>query len=58
MSLEAWKRKINIWSSNHGYINENLRLSMILDSLKDNNDRKELNKWIVFNIEEDVNFDC
>ena len=57
MSMEAWKRKLNVWSSNHGYINESLKLNMILDSLKENSDRKELNNWIVYNIEEDVNFD-
>ena len=57
MSLEAWKRKLNIWSSNHGYISESLRLSMIFDSLKENSDRKELNNLIVYNIKEDANFD-
>ena len=57
MSLEAWKRKLNIWSTNHRYISESLRLSMILDSLKENSDRKELNNLIVYNIKEDANFD-
>ena len=57
MSLEAWKRKINVWSANHVHINESLRLNMILESLKENNERKELQNWVVYNIEEDVNFD-
>jgi len=57
MSLEAWKRKLNVWSTSHVHINESLRLNMILESLKDNSERHELQNWIVFNIEEDVNFD-
>jgi len=46
MSLEAWKRKVNVWSVNHVHINESLRLNMILESLKENNERKELQNWI------------
>ena len=57
MSLEAWKRKVNVWSTSHVHVNESLRLNMILESLKENSERKELQNWIVYNIEEDLNFD-
>ena len=42
MSIEAWKKKVNLWTESYQHIPEVMRLSLIMGSLKNNKDRSEL----------------
>ena len=57
LSVEAWAKKIIVWNENHDHMKESMRMSMILDSLKSNEERKNLKSWIINNVEDDDNFD-
>ena len=53
MTVESWGKKLVVWNEVHEKsISESMRMSMILDSLKANTERKNLKSWIINNIEE------
>ena len=56
LSFEAWKRNIKIWRESI-QLEETLKLTLILESLKKNAERVELKDWIIQEIDEDYNFD-
>ena len=39
MSVEGWMKAVKLWSKTHSHIPEPMRLTMILESLKTNEDR-------------------
>ena len=41
------KNKTNVWSNNFKYITEAMKLTMILGSIKANEDKKKEGRWIV-----------
>ena len=57
MTAEAYIKKLKVWIINHDHLSEPLKILKILESLKDNNERPDLKKWIVNNFEHDDGFD-
>ena len=56
MSVEAWKKIVTNWSNTFQHIPEAARLNLIMESLKNNSERKELATFIE-GLYEDPNFD-
>ena len=52
MSVDGWTKAVKVWSNNHAHVPEPMRLTLILESLKANERRKEVGRWIVSTIDE------
>ena len=57
MTVEAFCKRLKVWNQNQGNSSESLKMTMILDSLKENTEREELKNWVIFNIDDDESFD-
>ena len=58
MTVEAYVKRLKIWFDNHSQASEPLRMTWILDSLKDKDtEREELVEWVIYTIEDDPEFD-
>ena len=47
-----WTKAVKVWSNTHAHIPETMRLNLILESLKVNEERKEVGRWIVSTVDE------
>ena len=45
-------KAVRVWSNNHSHVLEAMRLTLILESLKANEVRKEVGRWIVSTVDE------
>ena len=52
MSVDGWTKAVKVWSNNHSHVPEAIRLTLILESLKANEERKEVGRWIVSTVDE------
>ena len=52
MSVDGWTKAVKVWSNNHSHVPEAMRLTLILESLKANEERKEVGRWIVSTVDE------
>ena len=52
MSVEGWAKTVRAWSNNLHHIPETTKLTMIMESLKANEERNEVGRWIVSTIDE------
>ena len=57
MSVESFCKRLKVWYDSHAHIPIGLRMTSILDSLKDNKEREELKSWIIHNIDDNDDFD-
>ena len=46
MSVDGWNKSVKVWSDNYLHIPEPMRLTIILEFLKANEDRKAEGRWI------------
>ena len=53
MTAEAYIKRLMVWIEQHSNVSDSLKMTWILDSLKDNPEREELKQWIIFTIEDD-----
>ena len=44
MTVEGWTKAVKVWSNTHAHIPETMRLNLILESLKANEERKEVDR--------------
>ena len=51
MSVDGWIKNVKVWSTRFTHIPKAMRLTMILESLKANEDRKDAGEWIVSTID-------
>ena len=52
MSVDGWTKAVSAWSNSHSHIPETLRLTLIMESLKANEERKGVGRWIVSTVDE------
>ena len=57
MSVESFCKRLKVWYDSHGHIPIGLRMTSILDSLKENKEREELKRWIIHNIDDNDQFE-
>ena len=56
MNVELFLKTLKVWNNSHSFLEESLRMTMILDSMKENTEREDLQNWVIFNIYEDKDF--
>ena len=52
MTVEGWTKAVKVWSNTHAHVPETIRLNQILESLKADEERKEVGRWIVSTVDE------
>ena len=52
MTVEGWTKAVKTWSNIRDHIPKTMRLSLIQESLKANEEREEVGKWIVSTVDE------
>ena len=52
MSVDGWTKAVSAWSNSHSHIPETMRLTLIMESLKANEERKGVGRWIVSTVDE------
>ena len=57
MTVESFIKRLRVWFVSHSNVPESLKMTLILDSLKDNKEREDLRRWVIYNIDDDDSFD-
>ena len=51
MTVEGWTKAVKTWSNIRDHIPKTMRLSLIQESLKANEEREEVGRWIVSTVD-------
>ena len=52
MSVDGWTKAVSAWSNSHSHIPETMRLTLIMETLKANEERKGVGRLIVSTVDE------